>query len=83
MITLHYPGGSTAVEKWKERLDQLFMHYELIEQGADTLPLLVDGELRTEGTDAIELYLDKLAQFVAGWYEDRCDRYDFDADSTP
>ena len=83
MITVYYSSADTSISNWSARLDELFMPYELTEQSADRAPRLVDGEVQAEGAAAIEQHLDKLAQFVAGWYEDRCDRYDYNADETP
>ena len=81
MITIYYPLKNNKINGWKARLDHLPLSYTFVEQDATTIPLLVDGEIRIEGIPAIEEYLDGLDGLVAGWYEDRCDNYEFDPDA--
>ena len=82
MITIYYHPQDPRISSWKERLDKMFMKYQLIEQEEATIiPLLLDGERQLEGVDAIEDYLNDLEEFVRAWYEDRCDRHDYDPDA--
>lgn len=81
MITIYYPRNSRNIDTWKENLDRIFMNYELKEGDDDTVPKLTDGGQQFEGIPNIESYLESLERFVAGWYEDRCDRYEFDPDA--
>lgn len=82
MITIYYQPDSKEISSWKERLNQVFLKYELVKKDTAVIPKLVDGEKQIEGSPAIEAYLNGLEQFVKGWYDDRCDRHDFDPDST-
>ena len=82
MITIYYPNGyDTTI--WKERLDRTSLKYEFVLETHATQPRLVDGEEEADGIAAIEAYLENQEQFVKDWYEDRCDRYDFDPDAAP
>ncbi|MCC8408546.1 hypothetical protein LJ707_06360 [Mucilaginibacter sp. UR6-1] len=81
MITIYYKAGSHDVTGWKERLDRISLKYDFIDDHDTTTPRLVDGEKQVEGIKAIDDYIESQEQFVNGWYEDRCDRYDFDPDA--
>ncbi|MES2809723.1 MAG: hypothetical protein V4619_13920 [Bacteroidota bacterium] len=84
MIIINYPPGSRGIaNSWKARLDQLVMSHHLVEDGSLSLPLLSDGGQKVEGIEAINAHIDHLEQFVSGWYEDRCDKYEFDPDEKP
>ena len=76
MIQIFHHHNDKSISNWKERLDQLFLRYEIIEDFSEPLPRLVDDKERVEGDAAIDAYIDGLEQFVKGWYEDRCDKYD-------
>ena len=80
MITIFYPQNSVEIRGWKERLDMAFLTFEAIMVDRSSVPKLVDGENKAEGIAAIEAYIDSQEQFVRGWYEDRCDVYEFDPD---
>ena len=77
MITIYYHQEDVEVKTWTERLDKLFFKYILVQQNESGLPVLVDDEQELKGIKAIENHLDDLEKFVQGWYEDRCDRYEF------
>jgi len=79
MITIFHQHADKDIAAWKERLDQLFLKHEIIEDANLLLPRLVDDKKIAEGKPAIDAYIDGLEQFVKGWYEDRCDKYEFDA----
>ena len=79
MITIFYEHANKDVSIWTERLDQLFLKYNMVEDSNLLLPRLVDDKKIAEGKAAIDAYIDGLEQFVKGWYEDRCDKYEFDA----
>lgn len=82
MITLTYPSkNSNKVVSWQVRLDRQLFKYELKEDAGLATARLQDGNKLVEGITAIEAYLDDLETLVNGWYEDRCDRYEFDADN--
>ncbi|WP_454804286.1 hypothetical protein [Mucilaginibacter phyllosphaerae] len=83
MITISYPRNGLDVSDWKERLDRTSLRYEFIMDDHATVPRLVDSGKEAEGIPAIEAYLEGLEQFVKDWYDDRCDKYDFDPDAAP
>jgi hypothetical protein len=83
MITIFYPGTGHDITGWKERLDRTSLKYEFIIDDNTTVPRLADGDNRAEGIPAIESYLESQEQFVKDWYEDRCDKYEFDPDAGP
>ncbi len=84
MIIVSYPSESRgAASSWKTRLDQLVLSHKLVEDNSISTPLLSDGSVQAEGIKAIESHIDKLEQLIAGWYEDRCDKYEFDPDEKP
>lgn len=83
MITIFYPQNGPDITGWKELLDRAFLKYEFIKQDNATPHRLVDGEKEVEGVPAIEAYLENQEQFVKDWYEDRCDKYEFDPDAAP
>ncbi|RFZ90998.1 hypothetical protein D0C36_18815 [Mucilaginibacter conchicola] len=85
MITLTYPPkNSDKVVSWQVRLDRQLFKYELKEDASLAIATLQDGDKLVEGVNAIDAYLDELDTLVNGWYEDRCDKYEFDADkATP
>ncbi|MCQ6957042.1 hypothetical protein [Mucilaginibacter aquariorum] len=78
MLTIYHHQDDKDVRAWKDRLDQLFVKYEFIEQENNEIPKLQDSDKQVNGKEAIDTYLDGLEQFVKGWYEDRCDKYDFE-----
>lgn len=80
MMTIYFPAGSPEISTWTQRIDQLFVAYQLVERGTNTDHLLFDNGKTIAGTDEIDIYLDNLQQLVNGWYEDRCDRYEFNPD---
>ncbi|GAA4307956.1 hypothetical protein GCM10023149_01660 [Mucilaginibacter gynuensis] len=82
MITIYFPADSKEISGWKDRLDNIFLKYQLIEEPDITQPRLTDDEKQAEGVAAIEAYMESMEQLVQGWYEDRCDRYDFDPDQS-
>ena len=79
MITIFHQHADKDIGVWTERLDQLFLKYNIVEDPHVGLPRLVDDKKIAEGKAAIDAYIDGLEQFVKGWYEDRCDKYEFDA----
>jgi len=81
MIRLFYPPETGELSYWKTRLEQLALPYQLAELERGNEPRLIDGEKEFTGAPAISTYLEELQQFVNGWYEDRCDRYEFDPDA--
>ncbi len=81
MIILNYYAGTPLLVGWKERLERLALPYKLVEQPSDSEPSLIDGDKLMTGATNINEYIDSLESFVEGWYEDRCDRYDFDPDA--
>ncbi|EDM37974.1 hypothetical protein PBAL39_16154 [Pedobacter sp. BAL39] len=83
MIKIFYPEESLDITGWKERLDRIPLKYEFIKDAAAETGRLVDGEKIVEGVPAIEAYLESQEQFALDWYEDRCDKYDFDPDAVP
>ena len=56
------------------------MKYNLVEEPEAEYARLVDDKKIAEGKTAIDAYIDGLEQFVKSWYEDRCDKYEFDTD---
>lgn len=78
MITLYYPPKNSEFSYWKAQLEQLALPYQFAELKPGSEPRLRDGEREVAGSEAIGAYLDELQQFVNGWYEDRCDRHEFD-----
>jgi len=83
MITISYPRNGLDVSAWTERLDRTSLRYEFIMDEHTTVPRLVDSGKEAVGIPAIEAYLEGLEQFVKDWYDDRCDKYDFDPDAVP
>jgi hypothetical protein len=82
MITINYPPDNKSnISSWQTRLDTLFVKYTFKEDGRLKEPLLVDGAQQAQGLNAIDAYLDDLERLVDGWYEDRCDKHEFDPDS--
>jgi|GEM_PF-1406683 hypothetical protein len=81
MITIYYKPGGYDTTGWAERLDRISLKYEFVEDHNSTQPRLVDSEKEVTGLMAIDAYIESQEQFVNGWYEDRCDRYDFDPDT--
>lgn len=79
MITLFYEHANKDISTWTDRLDQLFLKYNLVEEPEAKFPRLIDNNKIAEGKTAIDDYIDGLEQFVKGWYEDRCDKYEFDS----
>jgi len=80
MITIFYEHGNKDVSTWTDRLNQLFLKYNLVEEPEAEYARLVDDKKIAEGKTAIDSYIDGLEQFVKSWYEDRCDKYEFDTD---
>ena len=80
MITIFYKHGNKDVSIWTDRLDALFLKYKTVEESEAEIARLVDDKKIAEGKPAIDEYIDGLEQFVKGWYEDRCDKYEFDTD---
>jgi hypothetical protein len=83
MITVFYPRNGRDITGWQERLDRASLKYEFIIEDNATIPRLIDGEKKVEGGPEIEAYLESQEQFVKDWYEDRCDKYEFDPDVAP
>ncbi|MDT3402025.1 hypothetical protein [Mucilaginibacter terrae] len=84
MITIFYPEKGHDITGWKERLDRTSLKYEfIIDNNNINAPRLVDGDNHAEGIPAIETYLESQEQFVKDWYEDRCDKYEFDPEAKP
>ena len=80
MITIFYEHGNKDISTWTDRLNQLFLKYNLVEEPEAEFARLVDDKKIAEGKTAIDAYIDGLEQFVKSWYEDRCDKYEFDTD---
>ncbi len=83
MIKIFYPETGHDITGWKERLDRTPLKYEFIITDNSETARLVDGEKEVTGIPAIEAYLESQEQFVNDWYEDRCDKYEFDPDAVP
>lgn len=83
MIKIFYPEAGHDITGWKERLDRTPLKYEFIITDNSETTRLVDGEKEVTGIPAIEAYLESQEQFVNDWYEDRCDKYEFDPDAVP
>ncbi|OOQ56778.1 hypothetical protein [Mucilaginibacter pedocola] len=80
MITIYYKHTLSKPDEWTVRLDATFSKYQLIADESLTQPKLIEGDKQIEGIAAIDAYIESLEQLVNGWYEDRCDKYEFDAD---
>ena len=80
MITIFYEHGNKDISIWRDRLDALFLKYSTVEESEAEFSRLVDDKKIAEGKTAIDAYIDGFEQFVKGWYEDRCDKYEFDSD---
>jgi hypothetical protein len=81
MIIIKYPTESKdKINTWQARLDSLFTKYTFSEDDTLNQPVLIEGVWQVEGINAIETYLEDLERLVAGWYEDRCDKHEFDPD---
>ena len=80
MITIFYERSNKDVSIWTNRLGALFLKYSTVEEAEAEFPRLVDDRKIAEGKTAIDAYIDGLELFVKGWYEDRCDNYEFDTD---
>lgn len=78
MITIFYEHGNKDINGWSDRLNPLFLKYTMVEDSDSVLPRLVDDKKTAEGKKAIDEYIDGLEKFVNGWFEDRCDKYEFD-----
>ena len=83
MITIFYPRNGPDITAWQERLDRASLKYEFIIEDNTSVARLVDGQKEAEGIPAIEENLANQEQFVQDWYEDRCDKYEFDPDAIP
>ena len=83
MIKIFYPEESLDITSWRERLDRIPLKYEFVKDDDAEAGRLVDGEKVVEGVLAIEAYLESQEQFALDWYEDRCDKYEFDPDAVP
>ena len=83
MIKIFHPRNGFDIKSWQERLDQVFLKYEFILEDRLNVPRLVDGEIVAEGLPAMESYLESQEQFLTQWYEDRCDKYEYDPDAPP
>ncbi|MDO1450524.1 hypothetical protein Q0590_29885 [Rhodocytophaga aerolata] len=77
MVTLYYSPTTKQLTSWQDRLERMAIKHELVMQQDLSQPQLQYGEDHVQGTEAIEVYLDKLEDFVKSWYEDRCDKYEF------
>lgn len=75
--TTHQP----RVANWQTRLDAIFAKYQFILDETLSDAELTEGAKKAIGPNAIDAYLDEQESLVAGWYEDRCDKYEFDADA--
>ena len=82
MITLYLPAMNSAYNDLKIRLDALPLRYHIIDTDTAAEPRLVDKEHDILGRSSIEAYLGELEEFAKAWYEDRCDKYDFDPDAS-
>lgn len=81
MIKIFYNPQTHDITGWRELLDRIALKYEVFDQDKATQPRLIDADKEAIGTASINEYLENLEKFVVGWYEDRCDKYDFDMDS--
>jgi hypothetical protein len=76
MLIIKSAPGTAELSNWKERLENVFLKFEIVEDATFKEPCFVDGGEEIQGLAAIEKYLDEQAEFVKGWYEDRCDNYE-------
>lgn len=83
MIKIYYSPGTTDVSAWKEKLEQIFADHEFIEQPNAIIPRLADDQKEITGVADIDAYLTTQLEFQESWYEDRCDKYEFDPDANP
>lgn len=81
MINIKYPSKyQQQASDWQARLDTLFAKYTFTQDDSLGEPLLMEGAKQASGVGEINNYVDELARLVAGWYEDRCDKYEFESD---
>ena len=60
----------------KTKLDEMFLAKESIENTALDVPTIIQGKEEYIGFLRIEKFFDELEHLYAGWYEDRCDKYE-------
>ncbi|MDB5126981.1 hypothetical protein [Mucilaginibacter sp.] len=77
MITLTYPPETKEAASWEERIKTMSLPYLILKQNDIQVPEIVDDGKHIQGVAAIESYLSSLEIFVASWYEDRCDLYEY------
>jgi len=82
MITLYLPSSNNSYDVLKERLDALPVKHEVVKTDSGDEPRLADKNQEIAGRASIEDYLSELEEFAEAWYEDRCDKYDFDPDAS-
>ena len=77
MITLYYSSQTKEIPEWQNRLERMAIKHRLITKEEFADPQLQDGKECIKGAASIDAHLNKLEAFVQSWYEDRCDKYEF------
>jgi len=57
------------------RVQELLIPSDIVIDLAYDRPKLIDGKTVTEGSEAINSYLDELEKFTKQWYACRCDMF--------
>lgn len=72
MITISYPLYNTAVQQWKEKLEELVVAFQLIENKTIECPVLTDHEMVVRGEEDIYQFLQDLEKDVNDWRKPGC-----------
>ncbi|MEO1052956.1 MAG: hypothetical protein AAFX87_20140 [Bacteroidota bacterium] len=77
-IEIIYPTTNTAVERWKESLEEMVVAFKLTKDPSVFHPILIHGHERIVGPEEIEAYLDRFKEELAQFRYSACDEYFFD-----
>ena len=66
---------ATTYKLLTARVQELLIPSDIVIDLAYDRPKLIDGKTVTEGSEAINSYLDELEKFTKQWYACRCDMF--------
>ena len=66
---------ATTYKLLTARVQDLLIPSDIVIDSAYDRPKLIDGKTVTEGSEAINSYLDELEKFTKQWYACRCDMF--------
>ena len=72
MVTVKYKHHSSLVEIWKDKLEEIVIAHQFIQDTSIDNSILVNSKETIIGDEAISKHIDELMEFQKAWFACAC-----------